>query len=91
MAFTATITKRVLGSDSEARIYGTYVNTGGSTGGDIQTGLSSVNYMQLQPVGVATLATQSVVNETFPVVNDGGNVTIVTSADESGQWMAWGY
>lgn len=68
---------------------GTYTSTGGSTGGDIVTGLNIVNHIQLQPKGTAVSANQPVVNETLPL--QGGTVTIVTSANEVGTWMAIGY
>lgn len=67
---------------------GTYTNTGGSTGGDIDTGLGMVYVMILQPKGAAVSANQPVVNETPPM--NGSAVTVVTSPDEVGTWIAIG-
>jgi len=67
---------------------GTYKNTGGSTGGNIDTGLGLVYVVILQPKGSAVSANQPVVNETPPMA--GNAVTIVTSADEEGTWIAIG-
>jgi len=90
MAFAMAITSRVDGGyGAEAFVYGTYTSTGGSTGGEVVTGLLSCKGLHLQPKGSAVISTQSVVNETFPV--NGGSITIVTSADEVGQWFANGY
>jgi len=67
---------------------GAFANTGGSTGGDIRTGLHKVLQMKLQHTSTAVVATEPVVYEDFPV-ND--PVTIVTAADTSGIWAAWGW
>lgn len=91
MAFTATIKESVAGTGSKIRVYGTYVSDSGSTGGDVITNLNVVEGFSIQPRGSAVLATQSVVNESFPLTNSRGTVTIVTSADEAGIWEAWGY
>ena len=89
MAFTSTVE-----SDGTERIgrlkicTGTYTSTSGSTGGDIQTGLSEVYSITLQPKGSAVIANQPAVNETLPLAS--GDVTIVTTADEIGTWTAIG-
>lgn len=89
MAFSYTVTDQQIEGHKRV-LRGTYVNSGDSTGGDIITGLGTVEHMQLQPLGAAAIATQSVVNETFPLSNSNGAVTIVTSANESGLWEALG-
>lgn len=74
-------------------VYGSYTSDGGSTGGDVSTGLSVVNSFMLIPKNTAVIATQSVANETFPLYNNPVSevkVTIVTSADEVGYWQAIG-
>ena len=88
--FTASVTET---TTFGARLvkYGTYTNTGGSTGGDIVTNLTQVQNCQLQPNAAAVIATQSVVNETFPLSNSNGAVTIVTSSNESGYFVCFGY
>ena len=91
MAFTSAVTasgKTVFGN--KRRVIGTYTNTGGSTGGDVTTNLSSVETFTLQTKGSAIVASAPVVNETFPLVNSTGAVTIVTNADEVGYWEATG-
>ena len=69
-------------------VTGSYENDSGSTGGDIYTGLTNIYAISLQPKGAAIVADCPVVNETFPTSNDG--ITIVTTADESGFWIAFG-
>lgn len=91
MAFTPTLVAQVKGGlGSKAFHYGTYTNDGGSTGGDIKTQLGQVDGFWLAPKGSSVIATASVINETFPLVNENGTVTVVTSADEVGQWYAFG-
>lgn len=91
MAFTYAVSGTIAGTGSKTRVYGTYTSSGGGTGGDIVTNLYTVEDFRLQPKGAAVIATQSVVNETLPLTNTRGTVTIVTSADEAGFWEAWGY
>jgi len=67
---------------------GTFVNSAGGTGGDIDTGLKSCEKLTLQHTGSAVVASAPSVNETFPC--DGSAVTIVTTADKSGVWFAEG-
>ena len=75
---------------SVKRILGTYVNTAGSTGGTINTGLSVVKHMFLQPQGT-TVVSMPTVNGTFPITVANGAVVIVTNANETGAWEAIGY
>ncbi len=65
---------------------GTFTNSS-STGGDIYTGLSQVEGMFLQQKGSAVVASQAVINETFPCHDP---VTIVTANNAAGYWVAWG-
>jgi len=89
MAFTYTV-------DSEAHVgtirvlSGTYTNTSSSTGGDIKTGLSVVKAFTLQPTTTAVLTSFPVVNETLPLTNTDGAVTIVTTTGSIGSWIAIG-
>lgn len=87
MAFaSALVEKTVFGNK---RIHkGTFTNDGGSTGGDIATGLNRVDHIQLQHTGSAAVASAPAVNETLPLAS--GAVTIVTTADASGVWIAEG-
>ncbi|MCG3177331.1 MAG: hypothetical protein MOGMAGMI_02303 [Candidatus Omnitrophica bacterium] len=86
MAFTHTKEKTVFGN--KRIVTGVYTNDGGSTGGNIVTGLSQVEAVFLQPKGSSILANQPVVNEALPL--NGGDVTIVTTADEIGSFIAIG-
>jgi len=67
---------------------GTYTSAGGSTGGDIYTGLQKVNQLILQTKAEAVVAAAPVINETFPITDP---VTVVTGANETGYWMAIGH
>lgn len=86
MAFTFTRTNDTVEGNLRFS-YGTYTSAGGSTGGDIRTGLSKIDGLILQQNGAAVVASQAVVNETFPMADP---VTIVTAANGTGYWMAWG-
>ena len=87
MAFSFAVTGHdTVGSQLEIR--GTFASSGGSTGGDILTGLHNCTSLVLQHTGAAVVASAPVVNETFPVA--GGAMTIVTVADASGIWIAKG-
>lgn len=88
MAFTFNITDTTYWGNKKV-IIGTFANTAGSTGGDILTGLTNCEGIQLQHTGAAVVASAPVANETFPVA--AGAVTIVTVADTAGQFIAWGY
>ena len=68
--------------------YGTFTNGGSDTGGDIETGLNRVDFIHLQVRGSAVDTNAPAVNETFPLAS--GNVTIVTTADTDGIWVAYG-
>lgn len=89
-AFTASVTDTTVFGPKLVK-YGTYTGSGGGTGGDIVTNLNVVQGCYLQPKAAAVIATQSVVNETFPLVNSTGAVTIVTSADEVGYFWCFGF
>lgn len=88
MAFTTTITNQTVFGNKRV-VMGTFVSDGGSTGGDIATGLQKVDNIILQHTGAAVVASAPVVNETLPL--SGGNVTIVTVANTSGTFIAYGY
>lgn len=88
MAFSSTVTARSVFGNKHF-VWGTFTNTAGSTGGDIATSLSNVDFVNLQVTGSAAGVTAiAVVNETLPLSS--GAVTIVTGADEDGVWFAYG-
>ena len=87
MAFTSAITKRaVMGSYKVA--WGTFTSAGGSTGGNIDTGLTLVHSIQLTTSGASAVADSTSVNETLPA--DGSAITIVSTANATGYWFAVG-
>lgn len=91
MAFSATTTATMQDTvGGQKFLTGSYTNTGGSTGGDVITSMTVVNRFWLQPGGASAFALAPVVNETFPLQNSGGAVTIVTNANETGYWFAFG-
>lgn len=69
-------------------VFGTYTNAGGSTGGDIVTGLNNVKSVVLTPLASSVSAAAPVCNETLPLGS--GTVTIVTSANELGSFVIIG-
>jgi hypothetical protein len=88
MAFTVTRDYVKVFQGIGARVVvGKYVNSGGSTGGDITTGLAMVYAMNLKTKGAAVLTAYPVVNKTLPA---SGSVTIVTASNQTGYWMAIG-
>lgn len=89
MGFAYTVNPQVSFGGTQKVVTGTYTSDGGSTGGDVYTGLAVVNTFIMQPKGSSILANQPVVNETMPKATDG--ITIVTTANETGTWTATGY
>lgn len=88
MAFASAVLDQTVEGNKRV-VTGTYTGSGGGTGGDIATGLSRVDFISLQPGGASAFALAPVVNETLPLAN-GGAVTIVTNANETGYWRAEG-
>lgn len=87
MAFS--FTKDTEGVMGDLRVTGgTFTNGAGNTGGDIYTGLQQVQGLVLQQKGTAVVASQAVVNETFPRADP---ITIVTADNADGWWWAFGY
>jgi hypothetical protein len=93
MAFTSAITGRTKWGNKMVH-WGTYTNSVGSgTGGDIDTGMRSCDFLVIIPTYTAVSANSPVVNETFPLVGTSGataKVTIVTDAVMNGYWMCFG-
>jgi len=86
MAFSSIIIDSTVQGDKRV-VYGTY-NSDSVTGGDIDTGLKTVESLVLQPTNSSVSANQPVVNETLPFV--GSSPTIVCSNNETGQFVAVG-
>ena len=95
MAFAYSVSnKKHLGGDVWL-IAGTFTNGASDTGGDIVTGLSNVFFFSLQETGSAVASDRSVVNETYDTglgyySTGSGTMTIVTTADVDGTWLAIG-
>ena len=87
MAFSSAIVGHPTVMGNKVVSWGTYTNSS-STGGDIDTGIHSVDFMTLQPTGASVSSNAPVINETFPVA--GSAVTIVTDNNEVGIWIAIG-
>lgn len=66
---------------------GTFTSSGSGTGGDIDTGLTLCEAIVFTSYASA-VGNDVVVNEDLPVA--GNAVTIVSDADEVGQWIAIG-
>ena len=86
MAFTSTITGKTVMGNKRVH-WGTW--TTDTTGGDVDTGLRSVESMVLQTTGNAVSADQGSINETLPA--DGSAITIVVTSGADGNWIAIGY
>lgn len=92
MAFSATkVGETVFGN---LRVTYGYWTAGGDTGGDINTGLHRCVHMQLTAGGSSIVADAPTINETNLAAGkavDGSAVTIITTSNTSGFWMAYGY
>ena len=87
MAFTASRTGYTV-AGNKIMAWGTFTNDGGSTGGDINTGLHRCESMFFAGSGAAAIADMPSINETLPCA--GSAVTIVTTANATGFWFAFG-
>lgn len=87
MAFTSTVSEQTVMGNKKVH-FGTFTSAGGSTGGDINTGLKSCEHIFFTSYAAA-VGNDIVVNEDLPVA--GNAVTIVSDANETGTWMAIGY
>lgn len=86
MVFSSTITKRtVIGNVRTS--YGNFTS-GGTTGGDVATGLTAVDFFAITHKDTAVEANCPVANETFP--DAPAAITIVTDSGKDGVWMAIG-
>ena len=84
MAFTTTTSSNTVFGNKRI-VFGTFTNDTGSVGGEVATGLTTVDFfMAVSSAGPS--ATQ--VNETLPLAS--GTVTIVNTPDDTGFWMAIG-
>ena len=87
-AYTARVFFEAPESKGRRIAFGTFTSDGGSTGGDIVTGLRGVESMVLTHTCASVVANAPVINETLPLAS--GTVTIVTDANGTGTWIAVG-
>jgi hypothetical protein len=69
--------------------HGTYLSTGATTTGNLNTGLHQVVAMQLTASGAGIVAGAPTINATFPA--DGTAVPIIVTAATGGKWVAYGF
>jgi len=67
------------------KVYGTYANDSGSTGGEVDTGLLNVEMVTITPDSTGELVPGVALNSASQ-----GAFTLTTNADESGVWSAEG-
>ena len=86
MAFTpTTLGSGTLGPQGMKMVWGTFVNTDGSTGGDIETGFAFVAAFVITPT--SHVGTQY---PKYTFATSDGTVTLLTSADMDATWFALG-
>jgi hypothetical protein len=88
MAFTSAITESTTFGNKKVT-FGTFTTSSTDTGGDINTGLATCEFIKLNYSGASAGATCPMVNETLPIA--GSAVTIVHAASADGYWWAFGY
>jgi hypothetical protein len=82
----AIVVKTIWGN--KAVTMGTYASSAGAVGGNIDTGLRVCEFIKLTPNSGTVIANASTVNATLPIA--GSAVAIVSDANESGYWLAFG-
>lgn len=91
MAFASAIIKRFRGTLGRySLIIGTFTNTGGDSGGNLNTGLNHCHFLKLVVGGAAVSADEPVVNADFSTPVYGKSIAIKTTADVDGFWFAFG-
>jgi len=102
MAFTTTETRLDLvagGTSGKCYLFGTYTNTGGSTGGEIKPGNNTTNVSGsagLKKIIAewysSSSATPSEVRsvKAFDATQGGDKLTITTAADQTGEFIIYG-
>lgn len=85
MAFSYTLRKRLMAGNIWLA-WGTFTSSGGSTGGDIDTGLSTVEVFTA--FNTAAPAAAPYADESFPLTDT--DVSLVTGPNDVGVWFALG-
>ncbi|MCE5336821.1 MAG: hypothetical protein LLG06_19765 [Desulfobacteraceae bacterium] len=91
MAFTDTkLGETVMGN--YRMTWGTFSSSDGDTGGDINTGLHKCELLIPVATGGSIVADSPTVSETIAAGGvDGTAVTIITTANTAGLWIAFGW
>lgn len=79
MSFSYTMTKG--DANGHAVVFGSYTNTSSDTGGTIATGLRQINHMEASSATAVPSVRMSA---------SVGTITLTTTADQTGTWMAIG-
>lgn len=90
--FTVAITKQTVMGDVRV-VFGTFAAAGGSTGGEIATGLNYLYHIDITPFASAVVVGGAgSISETKPTASIGttGTVTLICTADTTGTWVAYG-
>ena len=87
MAFAFAVLSTTVFGD-RAIAMGTFTNTSGSSGGELNTGLKTLDHVSLTLGGSAGAPNQLAVNETLPL--NTGIFTLASAADAVGVWFAIG-
>jgi hypothetical protein len=86
MAFSQTTIEQTVFGDKRV-IMGSYDGAGVTTG-ELVTGLSVVEFINLQANGAAVVADAPTINETLPLAS--GTVTLIFTSGSKGYWQAIG-
>jgi len=87
MAFHSEITEQSVFGNKRI-VWGRYLSDSGDTGGEINTGLSSVSSIWFTPIGSSVeVSAPTISNVTVPYSPD---ITIITVANGGGLWFAVG-
>tara|TARA_R100000329_G_C7550427_1_gene194488 strand:+ start:422 stop:694 length:273 start_codon:yes stop_codon:yes gene_type:complete len=89
MAFSYTVENAQTLEGRTKIVFGTW-NSAGVTGGEIVTGLTTVQTFVIAHTGSSTEAAAAVINETLPLSNATGTVTLVTTSGDTGTYIAIG-
>lgn len=88
MAFAYTVNDEINMKNLKI-VTGTWTVTSSTKTGEIDTGMSSVDYAFATTYDSSVIADPAVFNETFPFIN--GEITLITTSGTTGGWKATGH
>ena len=90
MAFTSSILVQTVFGDKRVT-FGTFTNSDNSTGGELDVGLRTAEALVVTPTSTSELVAEGLVlvKEDFPC--SGRAITLSTSANVNGSWIAVGH